>query len=189
MSDQTPGFRVVIVCGGRPAELAILSQGHTVAVTAAGKVFVWGWNAFGQLGLGSVDMGIPSPTRLFALENPNAVVSMAAGQYNTLVATSRKVRAHARAPSPSALALASWAELRSKQWLVRRARFASFCVHDECLLFCVFPLSRWRCCCARISSYLPFRPPTARAAPGKPVFCLAAMARLAQEMVGNVLRS
>jgi alpha-tubulin suppressor-like RCC1 family protein len=38
-------------------------QGHSLATTSTGNVFVWGWNAFGQLGLGTIDHGTATPTR------------------------------------------------------------------------------------------------------------------------------
>lgn len=43
-------------------------QGHTMAVTTSGKVFTWGWNAFGQLGLGTLTLGSATPSRVFDLE-------------------------------------------------------------------------------------------------------------------------
>mmetsp|Transcript_50073 Transcript_50073/g.160252 ORF Transcript_50073/g.160252 Transcript_50073/m.160252 type:complete len:506 (-) Transcript_50073:46-1563(-) len=78
---------VVAVAGGG---FAYEYQGHAMALTASGKVFSWGWNAFGQLGLGTLSQGSATPSRVFALEFPVTVLGMAAGQYNTAVITERK---------------------------------------------------------------------------------------------------
>eukprot|EP00192_Tetraselmis_astigmatica_P009703 CAMPEP_0117664012 /NCGR_PEP_ID=MMETSP0804-20121206/8955_1 /TAXON_ID=1074897 /ORGANISM="Tetraselmis astigmatica, Strain CCMP880" /LENGTH=853 /DNA_ID=CAMNT_0005471141 /DNA_START=124 /DNA_END=2685 /DNA_ORIENTATION=- len=58
-------------------------QGHTLAVAASGKVFTWGWNAFGQLGLGTLSAGAATPNRLFDLEKPLTLRQIDCGQYNT----------------------------------------------------------------------------------------------------------
>lgn len=58
-------------------------QGHTVCRTDGGRVYAWGWNAFGQLGLGRVTKFDATPSRLFALEGAKAVAAFACGQYNT----------------------------------------------------------------------------------------------------------
>eukprot|EP00899_Mesostigma_viride_P022183 jgi/Mesvir1/3149/Mv16314-RA.1 len=71
---------VLVATGGHFFEY----QGHSLAVTAAGKVYTWGWNAFGQTGLGTLDAGSPTPSRLFSLEDPVQLSDISCGQYNTL---------------------------------------------------------------------------------------------------------
>lgn len=49
------------------------------------QVFSWGWNAFGQLGLGTLTPGSATPNRLFELEKPLSLRAMVCGQYNSAV--------------------------------------------------------------------------------------------------------
>ncbi|GBG70273.1 hypothetical protein CBR_g6400 [Chara braunii] len=76
----------VVVTGGYAYEM----QGHTLALTATGKLFTWGWNAFGQSGLGNLDLGSATPNRLLEFDPPIQVLSMATGQYNSIISTIRK---------------------------------------------------------------------------------------------------
>jgi len=95
-------LKPVLIASGTSTDVTLVAtggyayeyQGHTAAVTASGKVYTWGWNAFGQLGLGSLDAGTPTPTRLFALEQPYTITSLALGQYNSVFSTDRKKVAH-----------------------------------------------------------------------------------------------
>ncbi|XRB22633.1 regulator of chromosome condensation [Pseudoscourfieldia marina] len=65
-------------------------QGHTMAMTSNGRVFTWGWDGFGQLGIGTVSEGISTPLRLFSLELPVKPHHFAAGAFNSAVACTRK---------------------------------------------------------------------------------------------------
>ena len=65
-------------------------QGHTMAMTANGRVFTWGWDGYGQLGLGSVSDGTTTPLRLFPLELPVKPHHFAAGAFNSAVSCTRK---------------------------------------------------------------------------------------------------
>lgn len=67
ISSATSTDVAAIATGGFAYEY----QGHSVAVTGSGKVFTWGWNAFGQLGLGYLTSGSATPSRLFDLEKVN----------------------------------------------------------------------------------------------------------------------
>ena len=64
-------------------------QGHTICRTDSGSVYSWGWNAFGQLGLGDITKHVSTPNRLFALEKPKVARHFACGQYNTAAIVER----------------------------------------------------------------------------------------------------
>ncbi|QDZ17710.1 chromosome condensation regulation protein [Chloropicon primus] len=68
---------------------AFEEQGHTICKTGSGYVFSWGWNAFGQLGLGGISKLVSQPSRLFGLEKPKVVRHFACGQYNTAAIVER----------------------------------------------------------------------------------------------------
>lgn len=68
-----------ICTGGHAYE----QQGHAVCRTESGSVFSWGWNAFGQLGLGSITKHVSAPARLHDLEGPKVARLLSCGQYNT----------------------------------------------------------------------------------------------------------
>lgn len=56
---------------------------HTVAVTVSGKLYSWGWNRFGQLGLGSMDdSNVPSIVTFTGDDSPT--VHVACGWRHTL---------------------------------------------------------------------------------------------------------
>jgi len=57
---------------------------HTVLVNEKGKVFTWGDNTYGQLGLGTLE-NAESPTEVFGL---NDVIAVSAGSYHSMALTS-----------------------------------------------------------------------------------------------------
>ena len=65
-------------------------MGQTIAVTRDRKVFSWGWNAMGQLGLGTLDQGLSTPHRLFDLEKPMVVHQLSCGQSNCAAIVSKR---------------------------------------------------------------------------------------------------
>ncbi|KAG5607502.1 hypothetical protein H5410_028994 [Solanum commersonii] len=62
----------VVSCGAR----------HTAVVTGDSKVFCWGWNKYGQLGLGDVvDRNIPSQVSM----DGHVPINVACGWWHTLL--------------------------------------------------------------------------------------------------------
>lgn len=85
--------RVELPDGESVASFAACSETANYAVaTPAGRVFTWGDNAFGELGLGG-DLGVarPSPTLLLsdALPADDPVVQLSAGAAHFLARTGR----------------------------------------------------------------------------------------------------
>lgn len=61
-------------------------QGHSAAVLKDGSLYTWGWNAFGQLGLGDATVLQNVPNRNSWLDK-HKVVQVATGQYATAAVT------------------------------------------------------------------------------------------------------
>src|SRR6185312_14247919 len=57
---------------------------HTAAVTAVGDVFTFGWNKFGQLGLGHTD-SIARPSLVTALSGMDVSIVSCSGDYTIAV--------------------------------------------------------------------------------------------------------
>ena len=69
--------------------LLLLLHRHTVAVTVTGKVFAWGCNERGQLGLGDLNDRL-IPSQLTSLSDTGKVASeLSAGQACTAVLTDK----------------------------------------------------------------------------------------------------
>jgi alpha-tubulin suppressor-like RCC1 family protein len=75
-SDLEEGERVVQVAGG---------GAYSLALTSAGRVFSWGKNISGQLGLGTGIMSVSRPAHVAAL--PDSVKMIACGEAHTLAVT------------------------------------------------------------------------------------------------------
>eukprot|EP00958_Prasinococcus_capsulatus_P017762 scaffold2033_cov367-Prasinococcus_capsulatus_cf.AAC.7 len=86
MASAVPVEITYVATGGFGYEY----EGHTFALTGNRKLYAWGWNAFGQLGVGALSTGTATPSRLFALETPHVVRALAAGQHNTVAITDRR---------------------------------------------------------------------------------------------------
>eukprot|EP00873_Tetraselmis_striata_P034317 jgi/Tetstr1/454581/TSEL_041476.t1 len=65
---------------------AYMYEGHSAVLSGAGEVVVWGWNAFGQLGIGEVSGGSAIPARNVWLAKQH-VRQLAAGQFATAAVT------------------------------------------------------------------------------------------------------
>lgn len=64
---------------------------HSIAVTASGRVFAWGFNRYGQCGEGSCENAVcePSAMVLDAIQRGDIVVSAACGRHHSVVMTAR----------------------------------------------------------------------------------------------------
>mmetsp|Transcript_30194 Transcript_30194/g.85273 ORF Transcript_30194/g.85273 Transcript_30194/m.85273 type:complete len:798 (-) Transcript_30194:182-2575(-) len=65
---------------------AYMYEGHSAVLSSSGELVVWGWNAFGQLGLGEISVGNPIPQRNVWLLKQH-VRQVAAGQFATAAVT------------------------------------------------------------------------------------------------------
>ena len=74
---------------------------HSIALTDAGRVYVWGRNNHGQLGIGTTD-DANSPARLDALAH-KTVIKIAAGFYHTLLLTGSQEHVSQMAAEQSSL--------------------------------------------------------------------------------------
>ncbi|EKX53075.1 hypothetical protein GUITHDRAFT_56334, partial [Guillardia theta CCMP2712] len=64
---------------------------HSLALTSQGNVYAWGWNNYGQLGMGSADMrpNIPYPSEVLFFASLNSkVIKLAAGFSHSAAVTS-----------------------------------------------------------------------------------------------------
>jgi alpha-tubulin suppressor-like RCC1 family protein len=77
-SSGGPQSLVPFAVGGLPSGVVALAAGaaHTCALTAAGEVVCWGWNAWGQFGNGTTT-GSTAPTAVLGLSGK--AISIAAG--------------------------------------------------------------------------------------------------------------
>jgi len=82
MSTQKPNAVVGVAAGG----YAYQYEGHSAVVMATGEFFSWGWNAFGQLGIGEVEDSHPIPQKNTWLSKVK-VVQIACGQFATAAVT------------------------------------------------------------------------------------------------------
>jgi len=65
---------------------AYMYEGHSAVLTQSGELVMWGWNSFGQLGLGEVSAGRPIPQRNVWLQKQR-VRQVEAGQFATAAVT------------------------------------------------------------------------------------------------------
>lgn len=73
---------------GESVLMAASGARHTLAVTANGNLWVWGWRKNGRLGLGELDESLMRPTLMpSALLNGARVVMVAAGEAHSVVLT------------------------------------------------------------------------------------------------------
>jgi len=77
---------VVASLEGRNVSALVGGAYHSVAVTADGKLWTWGNNSYGQLGLGYTSSGVNVPTEVTAFAGMT-VTHAAAGYYHTLART------------------------------------------------------------------------------------------------------
>mmetsp|Transcript_27280 Transcript_27280/g.37625 ORF Transcript_27280/g.37625 Transcript_27280/m.37625 type:complete len:828 (+) Transcript_27280:153-2636(+) len=82
MSANEP-FNVLQVAAGG---FGYQYEGHSMLLTGLGEVLTWGWNAFGQLGLGEVDDAHSVPQKNSVLHNLK-IKSIAAGQFTSAAVT------------------------------------------------------------------------------------------------------
>jgi alpha-tubulin suppressor-like RCC1 family protein len=77
-SSGGPQSLVPFAVAGLPSGVVAITAGaaHTCALTAAGEVLCWGWNAWGQFGNGTTT-GSPAPTAVLGLSGK--AISIAAG--------------------------------------------------------------------------------------------------------------
>ena len=68
---------VSVGCGSR----------HSAAVTDSGLLYAWGWNGYGQLGLGHPGGVVPTPTNVCFIEPEIKVLRVCCAQWNTIVIT------------------------------------------------------------------------------------------------------
>ena len=69
-----------------PATALAAGDGHTCALTSAGAVQCWGYNLFGQLGIGGTGSNSPIPIQVTGLSGP--VTALVAGEQHTCALTS-----------------------------------------------------------------------------------------------------
>jgi len=87
LTDDVSSYAVVTVAGGSPlANVIAIAAGsyHNLALTADGKVYAWGSNSNGQLGVGG-NSAIQS--RAVEIQGLPAITAIAAGAFHSLVRT------------------------------------------------------------------------------------------------------
>jgi len=76
--------------GGETVISVTLGAHHSAALTSEGRLFIWGWNYYGQLGNGSTtDQNTPTDiTSQFSLTSNETIVSVSLGENHSSVITS-----------------------------------------------------------------------------------------------------
>lgn len=81
--QESPNPQLIVALAQRNIIDVICGQYHSMALTASGQVYCWGWGIHGQLGHGTCDNEYYP--RLLAFEHP--VMQIAAGYAHSLMVT------------------------------------------------------------------------------------------------------
>jgi len=114
-NSTTPQSKVPVLVklpAGVTARAIAAGENHSLAIGSDGKLYAWGWNNFGQLGIGSTDTDRPTPVvvTLSAGVTPTAITagslhSLATGSDGNLYAwgsnDSGELATETRRPAPS----------------------------------------------------------------------------------------